>query len=64
MIEKENSKDALRRMLTKEDLFSRANQILIDSLNSLYQTDYTELAPPRLSAAFRRGDLFEKIQIT
>ena len=42
-----------------ESLFKNANKILIDALNELYQTDYKT----RLSAAFRRGDLFDKIKI-
>lgn len=47
----------------KTTLFESANEILIGALNSLYQEDYTNLEMTRLSAAFRRGDLYNKIQI-
>lgn len=47
----------------KTDLFDTANQILIEALNNLYQDDYNNLEVTRLSAAFRRGDLFHKIKI-
>lgn len=47
----------------KDLLFEKANKILIESLNSLYNEDYLNLEAPRLSAAFRRGDLFGKIKI-
>jgi hypothetical protein len=46
----------------KEELFNKANQSLVEALNKLYFTDYTTLEMPRLSAAFRRGDLLEQIQ--
>ncbi len=46
----------------KEELFNKANKILINALNSLYVGDYTKLEMPRLSAIFRRGDLFREIK--
>jgi len=45
----------------KESLFTEANQILIAALNRLYNEDYTNLNMERLSAAFRRGDLYTSI---
>lgn len=47
----------------KTTLFERANDILITALNDLYQMDYKDLEMMRLSAAFRRGDLYNKIEI-
>ena len=47
----------------KDKLFDRANKILINALNALYNEPYTNLEMPRLSASFRRGDLFEQIKI-
>lgn len=47
----------------KETLFEQANSILITALNSLYNEDYTKLNMERLSAAFRRGDLYNEISI-
>jgi hypothetical protein len=47
----------------KDTLFSKANSILIDALNQLYNEDYKNLERSRLSAAFRRGDLFGQIKI-
>jgi len=49
--------------VNKDNLFDKANKILIDALNKLYNEDYTKLETPRLSAAFRRGDLFGQIVI-
>lgn len=45
----------------KETLFAEANQILITALNRLYNEDYTNLNMERLSAAFRRGELYTSI---
>ena len=47
----------------RETLFSQANSILISALNGLYNEDYTNLDVLRLSAAFRRGDLFGSINM-
>jgi hypothetical protein len=47
----------------KDTLFSEANTILIAALNQLYNENYTNLEMPRLSAAFRRGDLLGQINI-
>ena len=47
----------------KDTLFTEANTILITALNQLYNEDYTNLEMPRLSAAFRRGDLLGQIVI-
>lgn len=47
----------------KDSLFNEANTILITALNRLYNEDYTNLEMPRLSAAFRRGDLLAQIDI-
>lgn len=47
----------------KDTLFSEANTILITALDQLYNEDYTNLEMPRLSAAFRRGDLLGQIVI-
>lgn len=49
--------------INKDNLFNKANIILIDALNQLYNEDYTNLERPRLSAAFRRGDLFGQIKL-
>ena len=46
----------------KDELFSFANNRLIESLNSLYTTGYQHLELRRLSAVFRRGDLLEYFQ--
>ena len=46
----------------KEILFEKANNILIKALNELYKEDYTKLGMSRLSAAFRRGDLYEQLK--
>lgn len=48
----------------KDTLFSQANDILIKALTSLYNEDYKALDVLRLSAAFRRGDLFGQIKMT
>lgn len=45
----------------KEKLFDEANQILINALKKLYNQDYTNLNARKLSAAFRRGDLYSSI---
>lgn len=45
----------------KENLYDDANVILINALNSLYKEDYRNLNMERLSAAFRRGDLYSQI---
>ena len=47
----------------KDKLFSQANEILIKALDKLYNDDYTNLEMPRLSAAFRRGDLLGQIPV-
>lgn len=47
----------------KDTLFTEANTILITALNQLYNEEYTNLEMPRLSAAFRRGDLLGQIVI-
>ena len=47
----------------KTDLFDEANLILINALDLLYNEDYKTLEMPRLSSAFRRGDLFSQIKI-
>jgi len=47
----------------KDKLFDKANKILIKALDALYNEDYKNLEMPRLSAAFRRGDLFAQIKI-
>jgi len=47
----------------RETLFSQANNVLISALNGLYNEDYTNLDVLRLSAAFRRGDLFGSINM-
>jgi AIPR protein len=47
----------------KEILFFQANEILIKALSALYNDDYKNLDLLRLSAAFRRGDLFGNINI-
>ncbi len=46
----------------KDKLFNKANKILIEALDLLYKEDYKNLEMPRLSSAFRRGDLFGKIK--
>lgn len=45
----------------KETLFTEANDILIAALNKLYNENYKNLNMERLSAAFRRGDLYTSI---
>jgi hypothetical protein len=45
----------------REALFQSANTILIQALQDLYKEDYKNLNMQRLSAAFRRGDLFTHI---
>jgi AIPR protein len=45
----------------KDELFNQANLILCNALTSLYNEDYKNLDLLRLSAAFRRGDLFSQI---
>ncbi len=45
----------------KDELFNEANVILSNALTALYNEDYKNLDVLRLSAAFRRGDLFGKI---
>ena len=45
----------------KDTLFNDANIILVNALNSLYKEDYKNLNMERLSAAFRRGDLYGQI---
>ena len=47
----------------KEELFVQANTILEEALNNLYKENYKKLDMLRLSAAFRRGDLFGQIKI-
>jgi hypothetical protein len=47
----------------KDKLFDNANKILTEALNALYNENYRNLEMPRLSAAFRRGDLFGQIKI-
>lgn len=47
----------------RDTLFSEANTILVIALNRLYNEDYKNLEMPRLSAAFRRGDLLGQIII-
>jgi len=47
----------------KETLFSQANDILINALTGLYNENYKNLDLLRLSAAFRRGDLFGSINM-
>lgn len=49
--------------MNKEKLFDSANVILIKALDNLYNEDYKKLEMPRLSAAFRRGELFGQIVI-
>ncbi|MFN9340407.1 MAG: AIPR protein, partial [Candidatus Kapaibacterium sp.] len=45
----------------KDTLFSDANTILVNALNSLYKEDYKYLNMERLSSTFRRGDLYGQI---
>lgn len=45
----------------KDELFDEANTILGNALTALYNEDYKNLDVLRLSAAFRRGDLFGQI---
>jgi len=47
----------------KDNLFNKANEILISALNQLYNEVYSNLGMHRLAAAFRRGDLFEQIKL-
>ena len=47
----------------KDDLFNQANTILSNALTTLYNEDYKNLDALRLSAAFRRGDLFAQINM-
>lgn len=47
----------------KEDLFERANSILICALNKYYSEGYEKIELRRLSATFRRGDLIELIEL-
>jgi hypothetical protein len=47
----------------KDILFNDANTILVKALNSLYKEDYKNLNMERLSAAFRRGDLYGHINL-
>ncbi len=49
--------------INKDTIFTEANAILITALNQFYNEDYTKLEMPRLSAAFRRGDLLGQIVI-
>jgi hypothetical protein len=46
----------------KNELFNESNNILINALNELYNEDYKNLDILRLSAAFRRGDLFGQLK--
>jgi hypothetical protein len=46
----------------KEPLFDEANRILIDALNRLYHEDYKKLDMERLSAVFRRSDLYNQLK--
>jgi hypothetical protein len=46
----------------KDYLFYESNSILINALNELYNEDYKNLDILRLSAAFRRGDLFGQLK--
>lgn len=47
----------------RDELFNQANTILCDALTALYNEDYKNLDLLRLSAAFRRGDLFTQIHM-
>ena len=47
----------------KDELFNQANTILCNALTALYNEDYKNLDLLRLSAAFRRGDLFAQINM-
>jgi len=47
----------------KETLFTQANEILIQALTEIFNEDYKNLDLLRLSAAFRRGDLFRSINM-
>lgn len=47
----------------KDTLFNDANKILIKALNNLYNENYKKLNMERLSAAFRRGDLYKQINL-
>ncbi len=47
----------------KDELFNQANTILCNALTALYNEDYKNLDLLRLSAAFRRGDLFAQIHM-
>lgn len=47
----------------KEILFNDANDILIKALNNLFKVDYKEIELSRLTAVFRRGDLYSVLDI-
>ena len=47
----------------KDKLFQEANEIIISALNNLFKVDYNEIDLSRLTAVFRRGDLYSFLEI-
>jgi len=48
----------------KENIYSKANNVLINALEQLYPEGYTNIDLRRLAATFRRGDLMTTLQMS